>query len=142
MSEKKQNAISEEVAISEMHSFLSKWQKRPIEFDKVKDEYLDCVEAIMSGNLVIDADKVPVYTLKHPVTSESGSVVASVVNFRTRVAPSAKANLADGLDLQKQTAKFSLRVIAHVCGVATVKELDNYHPHDYDVMSQLATVFM
>lgn len=128
--------MSEEMAIAEFHSFLTKWQKKPIPVDEVKDNYEDCIDALVSGRLVIDGDKMPVYSLQVPVLDKK------TIEFTTRVKPNTKARLADGLDLQKQAAKFSLRLIAHVAGVATVAELDVFEAVDYDVISQLATVFM
>ena len=128
--------MSEEVALAEFHSFLSKWQKKPKPIDKLKEDYEDSIDALMDGRLVINAEKEPVYTLLVPVLDKKE------ITFKTRVKPNAKASLADGLDLQKQSAKFALRLIAHVAGVATVQELDKFDDADYDVISQLAAVFM
>ena len=133
--------ISEENALAELKKFIHKWVKKPVSDDKLADDYSDILEAIMSGNLEINSEFVPTYTLVHPIKNDSGEVSRSVVNFKTRVKPNAKADLASGLDLQKQTAKYALILIAHVIGCTTA-ELDKFEREDYDVIQQLSAVFM
>jgi hypothetical protein len=137
----KEVKISEENALAELKKFIHKWVKKPVSDDKLADEYSDILEAIMSGNLEINSEFVPTYTLVHPIKNDSGEVSRSVVNFKTRVKPTVKADLASGLDLQKQTAKYSLILIAHVIGVTTA-ELDKFEREDYDVIQELSAVFM
>jgi len=137
----KQHQISEEIAIQELKSFIHKWVKKPVSDDKLAENYPDVLEAIMTGNLIIDEEKVPTYTLINPIENDKGEVSRAVVNFKTRIKPTTKASLADGLDLQKQVATYSLVIIAHIIGV-TKMELDKFERDDYDVISQLATVFM
>lgn len=134
--------ISEEVALNELKSFIHKWVKRPCKDDQLADEYSDILEAIKSGNLVIDSvTKVPVYTLLDPIKNEDGNISKTTVEFKTRIKPTTKASLAEGLDLKKQVAKYSLIIISHVIG-CTVNELDRFEKEDYDVISQIATLFM
>lgn len=141
MSGKKQNVISEDVALTELEAFFTKWQKKPISRDKIKDEYPETFDAICSGHLVIDDEKVPTYTLRTPVTNESGGIEKDVIVFKTRVKPTTKGDLADGLDLKKQTLKFALRMIAHVAGLPAVAWLDKFSSEDYELISELAGVF-
>jgi hypothetical protein len=77
----------------------------------------------------------------NPIKNDAGDVSKSFVEFKTRIKPTVKADLAGGINLQKDVAKYSLVVIAHIIGV-TVRELDKFESEDYDVISQLATVFM
>lgn len=136
------NVISEELALAELKSFIHKWVKKPVQDDKLADEYSDLLEAIMNGNLIIDSEtKQPVYNLIYPIKNDAGNVSKSTIEFKTRIKPSTKADLADGLNLQKQQAKFSLRMIAYITG-STTAELDLYESEDYDVITQIAVVFM
>ena len=59
--------ISEENALAELKKFIHKWVKKPVSDDKLADEYSDILEAIMSGNLEINSEFVPTYTLVHPI---------------------------------------------------------------------------
>lgn len=142
MSKQNKTVISEDVAFQELKSFIHKWVKRPCKDEQLTDEYLDIFEAIKSGNLIIDSQtKVPVYTLISPILNDEGGVSRSTVEFKTRIKPTAKASLAEGLDLKKQVARYSLVIIAHVIG-CTVNELDKFEKEDYDVISSIATLFM
>lgn len=139
---KKNEVISEEIALHELSGFIKKWVKKPVSDDKLSEEYPDILEAIQSGNLVIDSEtKEPTFTLYSPIKNDTGEVSKSVVTFKTRIKPTTKADLAEGLDLKRQVARYSLVVIAHIIGV-TVKELDKFESEDYDVIQQLSTVFM
>lgn len=132
--------ISKEVAIKEVVSFINKYSKTPTNEDKVDEDYGSILEAICSGNLVI-TDFKPKYTLLHPVVAENKENNITELSFRTRITPTTRADLADGLNLQKQGAKFSLRLIA--CIIAQpVAMLDRFDVDDYEVISELAAVFM
>lgn len=142
MSKQNKTVISEDVAFEELKSFIHKWVKRPCKDEQLTDEYVDIFEAIKTGNLIIDSEtKVPVYTLISPISNEQGGVSRSTVEFKTRIKPTAKASLAEGLDLKKQVARYSLVIIAHVIG-CTVNELDRFDKEDYDVISSIAMLFM
>lgn len=133
---KTKSKMTEEMAVEEFYGFISKWKKRPGTQEEVATGYIDCVDALMDGRLVINENKEPVYTLSKPVGDKSE------ITFKTRIKPSDAANIADGFDVQKQRAKYGLRMICHVAGIATVNELDMLEKDDYDVVSQLSTVFM
>lgn len=138
----KKNVISEEIALDELKKFIHKWVKRPCKDEELADEYPDILEAIMLGNLKIDPTTLePVYTLVNPIKNDKGEVSMSQVTFKTRIKPNTKADLANGIDLKKQVAKYSLIVTAYIVGVTT-RELDLFDREDYDVISQVAVVFM
>jgi len=142
MSKQTKAVISEEVAIQELKPFIHKWVKRPCKDDQLAEEYTDILEAIKNGNLVIDSvTKEPVYTLVEPIKNDEGNISRSTVEFKTRIKPTTKANLAEGLDLKKQVARYSLVIISHVIG-CTVNELDRFDKEDYDVISSIAMLFM
>lgn len=142
MSKQTKAVISEEVALQELKLFIHKWVKRPCKDDQLAEEYTDILEAIKNGNLVIDSvTKEPIYTLVEPIKNDEGNISKSTVEFKTRIKPTTKANLAEGLDLKKQVARYSLVIISHVIG-CTVNELDRFDKEDYDVISSIAMLFM
>jgi hypothetical protein len=139
---KKENQISEEIAVEEVLDFVNYYSKKPIKLEEVKEQYLSTVEAVQSGNLVFEGDaKKPKYTLVHILKNEEGGIYMDGIEFKTRIKPTTKADLAKGLDLQKDLANYSLRCISHIIGT-TVKELDKFEPIDYDVISEVSAVFM
>lgn len=141
MSKQNKTVISEDVAVNEVLDFINSYSRKPIDASVAKEKHELLVEAVMSGNLVFDENKKPVYTLVYPITSESKEIVRSTVEFKTRIKPTTRADLAKGIDLQKDQANFSLKVISYIIG-STVKELDLFEPIDYDVISEISAVFM
>ena len=137
----KKNLINEDLAIKSVHDFLSKFQKKPIAIDKVKEEYPDTVEYVKKGFIVFDESQKPTLNLQEPLKNDKGDVTLSKIEFKTRIKPTAKADLADGLDLQKQSAKFSLRLIAYIIAQPIVL-LDRFMMEDYDAIQEIAAVFM
>jgi hypothetical protein len=136
----KKQVISEEIAVNEVLDFINYYSKKPIQIDDVKEKHEAIVEAVVSGNLVFE-DKKPIYTLVHPIKNDKGEVSRDKVEFKTRIKPTTKADLAKGIDLQKDVANYSLRIIAYIIG-STTKELDLFEPIDYDVISEISTLFM
>lgn len=142
MSKIKENSISEEIAVNEVLDFVNYYSKKPIKIEDVKEQYLSTVEAVMSCNLIFEGEaKNPKYTLVHKLMNDEGGVYKDSVEFKTRIKPTTKADLAKGLDLQRDLANYSLRCIAHIIGT-TVKELDKFEAVDYDVISEVSAVFM
>jgi hypothetical protein len=133
--------ISEEVAVNEVLNFINFYSRKPIDFSIAKEKHELLVEAVMNGNLIFEDTKKPIYTLVNPIISESKEVLRSTVEFKTRIKPTTRADLAKGIDLQKDQANFSLKVISYIIG-STVKELDLFEPIDYDVISEISAVFM
>jgi hypothetical protein len=135
------NLINEELAVKSVHDFLCRFQKSPTNIDKVKEEYPDTVEYVKKGLLVFDESQKPTLTLQSPLKNDKGDITIKDVEFKTRIKPTAKADLADGLDLQKQSAKFSLRLIAYIIS-QPIALLDRFEMEDYDVVTEVAAVFM
>lgn len=137
MSKKK---IDQEVALEELRTFLSKYIRRFSATDaKLKDEYPDVLEAIELGLLTFPDNK-PVYQLETPVKNEEGEVSFSKVEFKTRIKPSTKANLAEGLDLKKSAVQYGLNVTSYASGIPK-PVLDRLDKFDFDVVQQVVAVF-
>jgi hypothetical protein len=136
----KEEKISREIAVEEVLNFINYYSKKPIQIDEVKDKHETIVDAVVSGHLIFEDNK-PFYTLVHPIKNSNGDVTKDKVEFKTRIRPNTKADLAKGIDLQKDVANYSLRIIAHIIGTTT-KELDLFEPIDYDVISEVSTLFM
>lgn len=136
--------ISEEIALQELSKVLGKFLKKEVDSTFIKEKYPKSLNAVMSGNLSFaDDDKfTPTYKLIYPIVSESGAVDVDMLTLKTRIKPTVKADLAEGLDLSKSAAKFSLRLIAHVCGFSSVNYLDKLEVEDYDLIEELSPVFM
>lgn len=133
--------ISREVAIEEIRSFLGKYIRRT-EFtdEKIEEDYPDVLEAVQMGLITFDDKKVPTFTLETPIKNEDGDVAVEKVTFRTRVKPTTKAALGEGIDLRKQAIKYSLNVIAYIIDQPKPM-LDKFEPFDYDVIQQTSSVF-
>lgn len=144
---KKTNKVATEVAINEVKSFMEKYnpklfrrEKNPI--DKIKKDYPDVIEAVEDGLLIFDEKKSPKLTLREPLVSEDGndSLATKEVTFRTRVKPSAKADLQSGLHPIEDLGKYQLRFIGYITQLSN-GEIDAISPEDYDTISQLTSVF-
>lgn len=133
--------ISKEVAIEEIRNFLNKYNRRQDFSDsKIEEDYPDALEAVQLGLLVFDDKKVPLFTLETPIKDDDNEVVLKQVSFKTRIKPSTKANLAEGIDLRKQAVKYSLNVVAFIIDQPKPM-LDKFEPFDYDVIQQVSSVF-
>lgn len=138
MSTKK--VISKEIALKEVETLINRFVKKPVAFDQIEETYPDVLDAIMDGYLSFDADGVPVLKLKYPIKSESGDVMISEINFKTRIKPTALANIGKGIDLQKDQLSLQLRMVAYIIEQPVVV-LDKFERYDYDVISQISAVF-
>lgn len=147
MSSKK--VMPQEMAIGELTKFLKKYKKKEFRRglmtdDKIKEDYVDVIEALEDGYLVIDEKLNLKYTLREPLMPEDKNADVSLgikeITFRSRVKPSAKADLMDGLDVQKQAGKFSMRYISYIIQ-QPIGILDKLDSDDYDVLSQICSVF-
>lgn len=134
--------MSEDLAKEEFYSFIKRYRKKPGDIEDVSGAYEACIDALIEGNLHIDSDGVPSYTLIEPVKKESGEVLYDKITFKTRISPNTQSSLAKGIDLERDGARYSLVVISHLIGVASTKELDLFHKFDYEVIRQLSMVFM
>lgn len=137
----KEPVMSEEQALLEIEKFVKKWVKRPDPKLELKDEYENMLWALMYGHLVLDENSNPVYTLTEPVKNDDNEDSVKSISFKTRLKPSTRNDLADGLDLRKQQAKFSSRLISYIIS-QPVSMLDRFNMEDYDLIAEVSAVFM
>lgn len=130
--------LSQDLAIAEIENYLSNFLE--VEFDVEKD-YPKTLNAVKSGNLTFNDYLIPVYKLIQPLNKGTEFEVTTL-NLKTRVLPSVGASLAKGIDLQKDQMTYGLIMMAHISGFATYKELDNLCKKDYQLIQELAPVFM
>ena len=126
--------------MAELEKFLKKWSKKLDPKLDLRDEYENTLDALMAGRLVLDSEMKPVYTLLNPINPD-GEYAVKTIEFKTRLKPSTRADLADGLNIQKQAAKFSMRLISYIIG-HPVAMLDNFSLEDYDLIAEVSAVFM
>lgn len=137
---KDKTVISKDVALTEIETLINKFVKKPVSFDKIEETYPDILDAIMCGYLSFNEDGVPVYKLKEPVKTDKGNEALTVINFKTRVKPTAMADIGSGLDMRKDSLKFPLKIIAYITDQPYLM-IDNYSRYDYDVIDQVCSVF-
>lgn len=147
MKKNENKAISSEVAFSEFKKFLEKYKSKEIRRgsltdEKIKEEFIDALEAVEDGLLTFDDKNNPNYKLRVPIETESKNKELGTyeVGFRTRIRPTVKADLMDGLEVKKQAGKFALRYIAYITQLP-IPDLDNMDPDDYDTINQICSVF-
>lgn len=132
--------VEKEVALNDLEAFVNKWKKKPVDRSELEEQYPDVLDGIMDGYLVFDDNLVPTYTLKNPIKDDKDNDAVTVINFQTRILPSQLAACGSGIDLKKDVLKFQLNITAFIIG-KTQKMLDKFTAYDYDVISQVATVF-
>jgi hypothetical protein len=137
----KNTAVSKEVALDDLEKFVNYYSKKPVERSTLSDGYPDVLDAIMEGYLSFDENQVPKLKLKDAIKGEeSGNVVLDSLDFKTRIKPLDKANLGKGLSITTDILTYQLRITAHIIG-QPISMLDKLSPYDYDVVSQVASVF-
>ncbi len=143
----KKKALSQEAALSELKKFLSKHKSKELRRgqlsdEKIKEDYVDVLEAIEDGFLVFDEKSNPVYTLQHPLfeNSDNPDLVVKQVNFRTRIKAADKTLVMDGLDFEKQRGTYVIKLLSYITklNMGEVKELEN---EDFLVLNQICSVF-
>nr|WP_299067177.1 hypothetical protein [uncultured Allomuricauda sp.] len=147
MEKVKKPAISEEMAIKEFVEFLKPYKKRDyrkgnLTTEKILDEYPNVIDSIMDGLLLLKEKSGPKLILRVPIETEGKNEALSVkeVIFKTRVKPSDVVRLMDGINPQTQTAKYVMRFLRHLTGLAQ-GEIDNMDQEDYETLNQLSSVF-
>ncbi len=136
----KKTVISKEVALKELEQLINRFVKKPVPFEELEETYPDILDAIMDGYLSFDGTGLPVFKLKDPVKNENGDVSVSEINFRTRIKPTTLADIAKGLDLKKEPLMLQLKMVSYIID-QPVQMLDKFERYDYDVISNLASVF-
>lgn len=140
MENKKKAVVNKEIALNDLEQFVYKFVKKPVAVEELEDVYPDVLDAIMDGHLSFNESWVPVLKLKYPVKNEAGDVTLPEVNFKTRIKPTTLADLAKGLHPQKEVFTLTLRMTAYIIE-QPVQMLDKFERYDYDVISQVASVF-
>ena len=137
----KTSVLSEDIAENELVEFYNYFALIPAEPSEIL-EGLDVAKvALMQGLLKFDDDKVPTYTLKHPVKNDEGAEVLTEIVFKTRILPNDHIKLSKGLNIQKQTMEYALRCQAHLAQLPTAAYLNKLSKFDYTVVQQVGTVF-
>jgi hypothetical protein len=137
----KNTAVSKEVALDELEKFVNFYSKKPFPKNKLEETYPDVLDGIMDGYLSFDEKQVPTYKLRFPIKTEDGTtVVLSEVNFKTRIKPSTKADLAKGLHPQNEVYAIQLNMLSYFID-QSIAMIDKLHVYDYDTVSQVAAVF-
>lgn len=132
--------VSEEVAVNDVLEFVSKYNKKVKDGDKVLDLYPDVVDAVRLGNLDLSKD-LPQLKLIDPIKNTDGDVVLDVVTFKTRMKPSDHRRVAKGIDVSKDQLLFGHRCIAFIID-QEVAMLDKIEKDDYRVCDQLSNLFI
>ncbi len=136
----KNTAVSKEVALDELAVFVNKFVKKPVPQNELEEVYPDVLDAIIEGYLSFDSEGLPKLKLKFPVLDENKSPVLSEITFRTRIKPTTLANLAKGLHPQKEVFQLQLNMTSYIID-QSVAMLDKFERYDYDVISQVSSVF-
>lgn len=143
----KKTKISTEVAFEEVKSYLQKHLKKEFRRgqmpdSKIKEEYIDLIEAVEDGLLVFDNSSKATYTLRDPLYTdkEDAGLQIKEVSVRNRIKAADKAILMDGLNVTKQLGTYSLKIIAYITQLDQ-KDVREIEKDDYDVLNQLCSVF-
>lgn len=136
----KKAVISKDVALTEIETLINRFVKKPVPFEEIEETYPDILDAIMDGHLSFDGIGVPVLKLKDPIKSESESIVLDTVTFKTRILPTQLRTVAQGIDFKKDPLGLQLKMIAFITDQSE-KMIDKYSRYDYDVISQICTIF-
>lgn len=134
------NLISEEVALNDLELFVNEWSEKPVEKDKLKESYPMALEALISGNLVIE-DNLPLYKLVVPVKNSKGEVSITDITFKTRISPVNQANLGKGLNIQTDQLNYVLNCVCYIIDQPKAI-VDHFRAKDYNTISEISTLFM
>ncbi|APZ82890.1 hypothetical protein [Flavobacterium phage FL-1] len=136
----KKEVITKDIAISEIETLINRFVKKPVSTEEIEETYPDIVDAIMDGFLSFNDEGIPVLKLKFPIKTESGDLFLSEINFKTRIKPTTLASIAKGIDLKTDQFSLQLKMISHIID-QSVPMLDKFERYDYDVISQVCTIF-
>lgn len=143
---KKENLISEEVAVQELTAFVKEWVEDYEELVEeknithIKKFMPKAYKALLGGDLVLEDNK-PVYTLNVPATDVKGEVFLRVITFKTRIPPMDQAAILKGIDIKIDQYSAMLQNIAFITGLA-LPILNNLDKRDYDTIVEIASLFM
>lgn len=143
-----------EVIIEELKNFVYSFTKKPKKRNKtqsdedfeeqlgkdLEDNYPLIYEAIEEG-LFIYLDGKVTLKLEFPVLNDKKEISFNDVTFKTRIKPSDQERLSIGLNLQKQSVKFAMRMFSHIID-QPVSMLDKFSKEDYKKIQEICGVFM
>lgn len=132
--------IDETVAITDFREFYAKHNRKPIEDEKILEQYPDVIEAIKLGNLDLTGTQ-PMYNLAKPVLNDDGGNDTMAVVFKTRILPSEQRSISKGIDVAKDKLFFVHKCYAHIIG-QPVQMLDKFSKEDYAVVEQVSALFI
>lgn len=141
-SETQKKVMSEELAVNELERFINEWVDKPEPKEKLAESYPNILDGLISGNLVLNENNEPIYTLRNPVKSVDGTVIKSEVKFKTRILPTTQESLSKGVDLNKDQVRFMNICIAHISGCTVKAELDLFSKKDFNTIREISTVFI
>jgi hypothetical protein len=133
--------IAEEVAITELKTFIEYHLDETIDESQVAKDYKEVLKAMQRGLLNVSDMDAPVLTLKTPVKTESGTVDQDHITFLTRIPKSKLASLSKGFDIIKNPIGFANVLTAYLIQQPAVAMLDKYGKADIKVIDQLTGLF-
>lgn len=139
--EEKNGAMSEDMALLELGSFLEDYLFEKLEDKRIKKDYPQVLSALMSGNLVLD-NGIPFYKLKEAIRTNEGEVDLDSVKFRTRISVAEKEVLAKKNDLREDPLGYSYSCMAFVMNLRSKAYLSKMGRYDLKVCEQLSTLFV
>ena len=137
---KKENVISDEIALNDLEAFVNEWVEKPETKDKLAESYPMILEALLNGGLVLE-NNVPVYTMTHPIKNVKGEVSVSEITFKTRISPINQAALGKGLNIQLDQLEYALNCICYIVNQPKAI-VDQFSKKDYNTVREIASVFM
>lgn len=132
--------IDETVAIADFREFYAKHNRKPIEDEKILEQYPDVIEAIKLGNLDLTGNQ-PIYNLVNPILNDNSNPEITSVSFKTRILPSEQRSISKGIDVAKDKLLFVHKCYAHIIG-QPVQMLDKFYKEDYAVVEQVSALFI
>jgi len=140
-------SIPTDVAVKDLTTFLKKhlakdFRRGKITDEKIKEDYIDAIEAIEDGNLVVDENGNLKYTLYNPLfaNSEDQSLVKKEITFKSRIKGATRTLLMNGLDPKKDLGTYMIAVMSHICDLSKT-EVQLLEKEDYEVLNQICSVF-
>jgi hypothetical protein len=133
--------IAEEVAITELKTFIEYHLDETIDESQVGRDYKEVLKAMQRGLLDVSDMDAPVLTLKTPIKTDSGNVDQSKITFLTRIPKSKLASLSKGFDIIKNPIGFANVLTAYLIQQPAVAMLDKYSKVDMKVIDQLTGLF-
>lgn len=134
--------IAEEVALTELTKFIAYHREEEISEGDVKEGYAEVLKSVMLGNFDITNADAPVLKLVKPIKLENGIVDTGEVKFLTRIGKNKLAELARGIDMQKDSLTFANKMTAYLIQQPVLGMLDKYGKTDTKIIDKVAGLFL